>query len=323
MRSAFVGNVCLPFLLDAQNEDGGWGFRAGSMSRAEPSAWALLALLDCAFTQAHEEAAFRAFRFLAAAQLPDGSWPSSPELLEGSWVTSLVCLALLRRSEFSGNVKRGLDWLCKELPGEAKLFHRIVRRMVAKKNVAQNDSYFGWSWTIGTASWVEPTSYAIILMRETPAELLSATAKRRLRLGEDMLYDRMCPGGGWNCGNPMVYGVPGEPQVGSTVWALLALRGKRERPEVQKSLFWLEENLKSIHSPASLALALIAMNAYERPDAGLAESLQTMYEKNEIVWVVPEVAWAAMALSSAPSWLMQKPSRSGCTKGMDAQGADD
>ena len=30
-----------------------------------------------------------------------------------------------------------------------------------------------------------------------------------------MLYDRMCPGGGWNCGNPKVYGVAGEPLVGS------------------------------------------------------------------------------------------------------------
>jgi len=312
MRSAFVENTCLPFLLDAQNKDGGWGFHAGSMSRAEPTAWALVALVECAFTQAHQEAASRAFQFLGLTQLPDGSWPSSPDLPEGSWATSLVCLALLGRKQGSGNVRRGLDWLCKELPGETSWLRRLVRPFVAKQSVGtQNESYFGWSWTIGTASWVEPTSYAIVFMRATPADWMSANAKRRLRIGEAMLYDRMCPGGGWNCGNPMVYGVPGEPQVSSTAWGLLALREHPERPEVQKSLSWLQENLKSIQSPGSLALALIAKNAYGRPDAGLAESLRTMYEKNEIPWNVPEVAWAALALSSTQNWLSRKSNGTG------------
>ena len=121
---------------------------------------------------------------------------------------------------------------------------------VARKKVGtQNESYFGWSWTIGTASWVEPTSYAIISMRATPPEWMSAAAKRRLRIGEAMLFDRMCPGGGWNCGNPMVYGVPGEPQVSSSVWALLALREHPERPEVQKSLEWLQGKLEFDSQP--------------------------------------------------------------------------
>ncbi len=307
MRPAFVENTCLPFLLEAQNEDGGWGFHAGSISRAEPSAWALIALLESAFDPSHEGAASRAIRFLCAAQLPDGSWSSSPEWREGSWVTSLVCLALHGRNESYGSVKRGLDWLSKELPGEAGLFHRFVRLFAAGRSVAvQNLSYFGWSWTTGTASWVEPTSYAILSLRGNPQDLLPVAAKRRLQLGGDMLYDRMCPGGGWNCGNPMVYGVPGEPQVSSTVWALLALRDHPERPEVQKSVQWLEDNLKSIQSPGSLALALIAMNAYGRPDLAVAESLQTMYEKNEILWNVPEVAWAGLALSGTQNWLQQK-----------------
>jgi Prenyltransferase and squalene oxidase repeat len=310
MRSAFVENTCLRFLLDTQNEDGGWGFHVGSTSRAEPTAWALVALVEWAFTKAHNDAASRAFHFLDIAQMPDGSWPSSPALREGSWVTSLACLALLGQNEFSGKVKRGFSWLYKELPGEASLLHRIVRLFLAKQKIGtQNESYFGWSWTIGTASWVEPTSYAIISMRAAPPEWMSATAKRRLRMGEAMLFDRMCPGGGWNCGNPMVYGVPGEPQVSSSAWALLALREHPQRPEVQKSLDWLQGKLKSINSPASLALALMAMNAYGRPHPRLAESLQTTYEKDEILWDVPEVAWAALALSSTQNWLKQKSNR--------------
>ena len=48
------------------------------------------------------------------------------------------------------------------------------------------------------------------------------------------------------------------------------------------------------------------MNAYGRPDPLLAESLQTKYEKNEILWDVPEVAWTALALSGTQNWLKQK-----------------
>jgi hypothetical protein len=309
MCSAFVENTCLPYLLNAQNEDGGWGFHAGSISRAEPTAWALIAMLECASTPSHREAASCAIHFLGVAQLPDGSWPSSPELREGCWVTSVVGLALLGCNEISENVTRGLRWLCQDLPGEATWLHRLVRRVIPRPRPAgQNPSYFGWSWTVGTASWVEPTSQAILFLRATPARLLPAAAERRLHIGEIMLYDRMCPAGGWNCGNPMVYGVPGEPQVSSTAWALLALSDHPEQPEVQKSLSWLDGYSKSIQSPASLALTLVAMNAYGRPKAGLAESLQAMYEKNEIIWNVPEVAWTALALSRTQNWLKQKSS---------------
>lgn len=305
MRSAFVLNVCLPFLLNTQNVDGGWGFHEGSTSRAEPTAWALAALTQCTSSPAHDEAASRACHFLKLAQLPDGSWPSSPELREGSWVTSLVCLALLSRGELLDDARRGLDWLCKELPGEARWLPRLMRRFATKRKFGtQNESYYGWSWTVGTASWVEPTSYAILFLRACPAEWAPPAAKRRVLLGEAMLRDRMCPGGGWNCGNPVVYGVPGVPQVSSTAWGLLALREHPEWPEVQRSLSWLQDHLKSIQSPGSLALALIAMSAYGRPGEELQQSLQSLYENKDLLLNVQEVAWAALALCQDQNWLV-------------------
>jgi hypothetical protein len=304
MCSALADKVCLPFLLNAQNEDGGWGFHAGSASRVEPTAWALVALIQYAGPPAHDEAASRALHFLELAQLPDGSWPSSPEQREGSWVTSLACFALLPRKESREKVARGLSWLCRELPGEARWFPRLIRRFSKRPTIGtQNESYYGWSWTVGTASWVEPTSYAILLLHVTPPDLLSATAKQRLVLGEAMLRDRMCPGGGWNCGNPVVYGVPGIPQASSTAWGLLALREHPEWTEVQKSISWLQEHLKAIQSPGSLALALMAMNAYGRPDEALSQSLQSLYQTKEISLSVPEVAWATLALDPNHTWL--------------------
>jgi hypothetical protein len=308
MQSPFVENVCLPYLLSAQNVDGGWGFQTGSVSRVEPTSWALIALHECGVTPAQQASAARAARFLENAQLPDGSWACTPELREGSWVTSVACLALVAQDIVSDRLTRGVAWLCRDLPGEAGRLHRAIRSVFGKKNTGQNASYYGWSWTAGTASWVEPTSYAILLLRLLPAAMRSQAAEQRLRIGEQMLYDRMCPGGGWNCGNPMVYGVPGEPQVTSTVWALLALKEHPQQPEVQKSLSWLEGFSKSVKSPASLALALIAFRACEQPYAGMAETLIALYQTDEILRTVPEVAWASLALSGTRNWLRQKTS---------------
>ena len=207
----------------------------------------------------------RGFRFLEATQLPDGAWPASPESREGCWVTALACWALLGIEEFSGSVRRGLSWLCADQPGEARLWWRLLRRLHRMRRVSsQKDSYYGWSWTLGTASWVEPTSSAVIVLGSAPARSVSLAASRRMRLAEAMLYDRMCPGGGWNCGNPMVYGVPGEPQVGTTAWALLALRQHADRHENQLSMQWLEQAWPKMQSPASLAMAHLALDACGR-----------------------------------------------------------
>src|SRR5579872_954516 len=302
MPSAFVESMCLPFLLGAQNGDGGWGFHSGSASRAEPTAWALMALAESGATQ--REGVERAAKFLSGAQLPDGSWASSPEQSEGSWVTALAGLALLGRESASESVARSVAWLCKELPGEARFWRKTVQRFWSNPSqTKQDDSLYGWSWTIGTASWVEPTAYAIFLLRGAPSAIVPASAQQRIRTAEAMLYDRMCPGGGWNCGNPMVYGVPGEPQVTSTAWALLALTAHPERPEVQQSLSWLEGNSRAIHSPGSAALAVLALNTYHRPCAALSESLRGLYEKQELEWNVAETAWAALALCETRNWL--------------------
>ena len=311
MRPEFVEQFCLSRLLEARNEDGGWGFKVASRSRAEPTSWALLSLLNCGSAPVHEEAASRAADFLGSMQLPDGSWPSSPGVPEGSWVTSLVCLALQDLNKFSENVSRGLNWLCSDLPGDSRLFRRLIRRLVVRDTVAtQNDAYYGWSWTPGTSSWVEPTSYALLLMQRIPAAALSDTARRRRRLGAAMLVDRMCPGGGWNCGNPMVYGAPGQPLVGPTVWALLALKDQAEQPQVHESLNWLAENSKSILSPSlrlgSLALTLLALSAYGRLDTGLTEALYMASERDGAIWTAPELAWAALALSTKENWLGRK-----------------
>ena len=118
-----------------------------------------------------------------------------------------------------------------------------------------------------------------------------------------MLLDRMCPGGGWNCGNPMVYGVAGEPQVVPTVWALLALRDFGTS-EYRKSLDWLEANRGKVQTLASLALTKIGLDALGRSDPNSENSLATSFRDKDISVVnVPAIAWTALAMSSKQNWL--------------------
>jgi hypothetical protein len=300
---AFVERVCLPFLLRAQNSDGGWGFRPENHSRVEASAWALVALRECSASGSVSEPIARGFKFLQSSQLSEGSWSSSSESHEGSWVTAPACWALLGREEFTANVSRGLSWLCAERPGETKLWWRVLRALHGSQRVSsQKDSYYGWSWTHGTASWVEPTSFGLIVLERAPGNLRQA-ASQRVKLATAMLYDRMCPGGGWNCGNPMVYGVAGEPQIGTTAWALLALRHQPDRAETQLSLQWLAQAWPKIKSAESLALACLAIEAYGRNSARAAAALRAQLESPEAPLNVPTASWSALALSGSLSWL--------------------
>jgi hypothetical protein len=301
-RVAFVKDVCLPFLRESQNEDGGWAFQQGHESRVEPTAWASLALQACSSNGAAQNTLDRGLQFLANAQLENGGWAAAPGDLEGCWVTSLALWSIANKKEYAGNRARGLQWLNADKPADSGMVWRLGRTLFGRKQVSeQSASLFGWSWTPHTASWVEPTSYAMIV--EQSEASTSSEIAQRYRVAEQMLYDRMCPGGGWNCGNPRVYGVAGQPQVGPTVWALIALRANSQRSENVQSLDWLSGNLDAIKSPESLALAHIGLGAYRRSTPALTESLCRMHASGGPSWSVEAVSWTALAFSGTSRWL--------------------
>jgi hypothetical protein len=302
-EASFAQSVCLPFLRNAQNADGGWGFHPGSQSRAEPTCWALLALINSTDDEASEVVA-RGFRFLHAAQLPDGSWPSTPEEKTGCWVTSLACWVLESESDSRKNVAAGLKWLCEDWPRDSTLWRRFLARFSAERHVFPiNNSLRGWGWTPRTSSWVEPTAFAFLALQCAPNALLPAVAQRRQQLAAALLYDRMCPGGGWNCGNPSVYGVAGEPLVVPTAWALLALRAYPQRAENVSSLAWLEGNVANIQGAGSLALARICLETYDRAWPSGARTLQDLHRENRFLQSVQVAAWACLASSERRHWL--------------------
>jgi len=106
----------------------------------------------------------------------------------------------------------------------------------------------------------------------------------------------MCPGGGWNCGNPRVYGVAGEPLVIPTVLALLALRYEPEKWENIASLDWLEKNLPNIQGLGSLAAARLCLEAYGKQWPDGAPEFSSLHESTGFLLSIPVAAWCCLAL---------------------------
>ena len=308
LQSNSLRSDCLSLLERLQNPDGGWGFHSNEPSRAEPSCWAIAALFNSENSIASESHG-KATNFLRATQLADGSWPASSQMTTGSWITSLACSVLRGDAKSANNVKAGLKWLCEDFPRDSSPLQRFLQRLRSKSNVvSHDDSYRGWGWTPRTSSWVEPTSFALMALREAGPQHLPKNAAQRHALAISLLYDRMCPGGGWNCGNPRVYGVGGDALVLPTCWALVALSDAQEKPGRPLSLSWLQNNFANIQSPGSLALARMTLQHYgiEPPSASLESQ-----DKNDLQpWSVEDLseqgthvlAWVCLALDPARQW---------------------
>lgn len=312
-------------LQGTQNADGGWPFLPGlsasethsasflgaGTSRVEPTCWALLALNSS--RSSVEETIARGAEFLKSQQLSDGSWPTATGMTSGGWVTSLAALTLAKSPESGGSleksVARGLEWLAEDYPRDSSRWQKFLKLFNSPKQVSLNDEFRGWGWTPRTASWVEPTSFALLAFAAA-ANLSQPTGSEmseRRTLGIGLLYDRMCAGGGWNCGNPRVYGVDGDSLVLPTCWALLALRDAPDHPNRTLSLAWLQKSFTSIASAGSLAVAAMTLENYAV--ALPAAKLQlTDLKASDLAGEGTHVAaWAALALNRFRSWPATQP----------------
>jgi len=299
---SFLQEFCVPFLLGAQNEDGGWGFYPNSETRVEPTCWALRALQNAPVHVA-EHLFQNGRQNLLAAQLADGSWPATPGEKSGSWVTSLACSVLAQDRSSKRSVSAGLQWLCEDYPRDSDTWRRFLRKFHPQSHISeQNDAIGGWGWTPRSSSWVEPTAFAMQALRDSPADWRPRKSLRRQALAVDLLYDRMCPGGGWNCGNPRVYGVDGEALVLPTAWALLALQDQPPHEQKSKSLSWLQQSVASIRGPASLAIARIALEAYGVMLPVPNQKLRNLFDTREFLRTTEVVSWTCLSLSPKRAW---------------------
>ncbi len=257
-------------LIRRQLPCGGWSALASSAQPAlEPTCYSVLAL-----GSQPADVRERAHSFLLRAQNPNGSWPVfAGDDHDGSWVTSLVSIALRDLVPAIPARLKGLHWLLSSVGKEANWFWKWKFR-TADRHVRFDPDKFGWPWFPDTVSWVVPTAFAILALNQLPCccggfEL----APSRVDRGVEMLMDRACPVGGWNAGNGVVYGVAVRPHADDTAIALLALRDRRQNPVVQTSVDYIERTGPTLTAPWSLAWAILALAAHRRPITLLRRAL--------------------------------------------------
>ena len=118
---------------------------------------------------------------------------------------------------------------------------------------------FGWPWIRGTISWVIPTAFAVIALKQFSACTRSDVADRRIRTGVEMLVDRACVGGGWNTGIRAAYGTLVTPHVEATAVALMALQDEPRTRLIEESLAWLRHQASILHVVSSLAWSILSL----------------------------------------------------------------
>lgn len=200
-----------------QNPDGGWPYVRGA-SWTEPTVYALLALLSAGETEAAE----RGLRWLRAAQRSDGGWPPQTGVDHSAWVTALAALVPAERLGFGAHA-RAIEWLLQASGEEFTLAYRVRQFLLG--NAVPDFEYAGWAWAPDAAAWVGPTSLAILALEKEHSLRPSAAIRGRVESARQFLLIRMCQGGGWNYGNPRVFGKDLPPYPETTGMALAALRG--------------------------------------------------------------------------------------------------
>jgi len=273
-----VHDACVETLIALQLPEGGWAYTSDTRQMAtEPTALALLALPS---NSSHEREA--AIRSLVHAQNADGSWPAfGGDEAHGSGQTGLATYALSRCREQELPSSRALQWLLQSRGQESHWLWKWKFRTTDRR-VRFDPDKFGWPWTPKTVSWVVPTAYSLLALKCAPGASEQKLREFRIRRGVEMLYDRMCPGGGWNAGNGVAYGVALAPHSDVTAIALLTLRGEPSNDSVTASLNWLEHRAESLFAPWSLAWTILALHAFRRPTRPFIDRLCTVVAPGEI-----------------------------------------
>jgi hypothetical protein len=183
----------------------------------ETTCLALMALADD-----QEPLRRQAIDVLMRTQNPDGSWPAfEGDDQEGCWTTSLALVALRSFGFSARHIKKAETWLLDNKGRENHWFWKWKFRTVDRA-VQFNPEKYGWPWFPETVSWVIPTAFALIALKQSLHCSGTKDAINRIQIGTDMLRDRACPQGGWNVGNGIVFGSALIPHIDATAVALLA-----------------------------------------------------------------------------------------------------
>jgi len=282
-------------LRQTQNPDGGWGAIAEKQSNTESTALGLLALRS--LDDSRENSVLeKAEQWLANTQNPDGSWSYGAGSKAPSWSTALGVMALSDSSVEAEPLVRAGNWILAQEGSKPGILAKLILALsFQKKAVHLNDDLVGWSWTPGSFSWVEPTSYCLIALKKIKSRLSAKAVQERVDQAELMIYDRMCEGGGWNYGNAAVYGDPLWPYPDITALALIALQDHKERNDNRVSLRALSKMAETTDSGLALGWATICLSVYGEDISELRKRLDQKFARTKFLGETKPVALAILA----------------------------
>ncbi len=142
---------------------GGWASGNGRRAAIETTCYALMALADD-----QEPVRRKAIDVLLRTQNPDGSWPAfEGDDPEGCWTTSLALIALRSSCGLQLTAsKRRKQWLLDNKGREGHWFWKWKFRTVDRAVQFDPDKY-GWPWFPDTVSWVIPTAFSLIALKQS------------------------------------------------------------------------------------------------------------------------------------------------------------
>ena len=237
-----------------------------------------------------------ALSWLADTRTPEGAWPyvvdgdaAAEPTLYAHAAGAPASLEWLRRSEL------GWAWLILPLALEDDALRERARGHILEAAGVPGPvpgdydaELVGWSWTEGTASWVQPTAWAVASMRA-----LGLGEHPRVLEGIRLLEDRQSSDGGWNAGTPEVLGTDLPGYLYLTGWVCLALPPSEA---VERGLRFLE-GVEAHPSTMNLALSILARRAHGRPVEALGQRLLERQSADGGFGQVDRTALAAWALS--------------------------
>jgi len=259
----------VPSLRDAQNQDGGWGYRGGA-SWTEPTAYALLAL---AAAGERGENCERGLAWLEKGQRGDGGWAPNRSVDRSTWVTAMAVLVLAERTGAAA-LPGAYGWLLAQSGRESGYLQRF-RDWLLGLSQEQNVSYRGWPWYPGTSSWVTPTALTILALEKGDRSRPDPRRRERIESGREFLLSRRCSDGGWNHGATRAWGYSSDSYPETTGQALLALAGFQEQ-RLEKSLRCAEGHLQTCRSAEGRSWLEMALLAHGRSPSGFPKDDLTL-----------------------------------------------
>lgn len=267
---------------------GGWGYWSGQALHIEPTCLAILAL--AADRDRHRAQIDQAIAALESQGEASGLYRLDRGRPQAVWPTAMV---IATRLALGLDARRSAGRLL-EIRG------RTIKGDPEVQNMFNIDSErVGWPWAEGTFAWVEPTAWAVLVLRAA-----GFGNQPRVIEGVKLLLDRAFDTGGVNYGNRQVLGSMTEPIPGPTAIMLLALQGHDE-PRVQAARRYLMSAVAPMTDLEHLGWAKLALACHAH-DPAVAEFLPKLDERIRTAYAeqtaggrpvsVPRHALVALAL---------------------------